>query len=117
MEAEWSCTYIPSINFFSSNKKKRGFSVFLTHFGSAKDQVIANCNEEKPRSLVVFLGYYSSIGLVGADGEYFVTRVATELMHDLRRNFRLRFPLLLPRRQCQSQPTITNPKHHKPYHP
>jgi hypothetical protein len=27
----------------------------------------------------------SSVGLVGADGEFPVTRAATELMHDLRR--------------------------------
>ena len=35
----------------------------------------------------------SSVGLAGADGE-FVTRAATELMHDFRRKNPLRFPLL-----------------------
>ena len=36
----------------------------------------------------------SSVGLAGADGEFPITRAATELMHDLRRNYLLRFPLL-----------------------
>ena len=31
------------------------------------------------------------MGLAGADGEFPVTRAATELMHDLRRNYPLRF--------------------------
>ena len=34
------------------------------------------------------------MGLAGADGEFPVTRAATELMHDLRRKNPLRFPLL-----------------------
>ena len=36
----------------------------------------------------------SSVGLAGADGEFSVTRAATEHMHDLRRKIPLRFPLL-----------------------
>jgi len=34
-------------------------------------------------------GTTSSVGLAGADGEFPVTRAATELTHDLRRNFPL----------------------------
>ena len=34
------------------------------------------------------------MGLAGAEGEFPVTRAATELMHDLRRKNPLRFPLL-----------------------
>ena len=36
----------------------------------------------------------SSVGLAGADGEFPVTRAATELMHGFRRKNPLRFPLL-----------------------
>jgi len=36
----------------------------------------------------------SSVGLVGAGGEFPVTCTATELMHDLRRNFHYEFPWL-----------------------
>ena len=42
------------------------------------------------RSLYIYVqipkhGSSSSVGLAGADGEFPVTRAATELMHDLRR--------------------------------
>jgi len=36
----------------------------------------------------------SSVGLAGAEGEFPVTRAATELVHDSRRKIPLRFPLL-----------------------
>jgi hypothetical protein len=36
----------------------------------------------------------SSVGVTGANDDFPITRAATELMHDLRRNFPLRFPLL-----------------------
>jgi hypothetical protein len=36
----------------------------------------------------------SSVGLASADGEFPVTRTATELMHALRKPFPLRFPML-----------------------
>ena len=49
---------------------------------------------EERRQCIIIVYDFTSVGLAGADGEFFVTRAATELMHACEETIHFVFPLL-----------------------